>query len=95
MFLPTASLTLMKNKLCFALEGPRVEVSELSNLGRCIAWLQKVRDTQEKLFAVIVLKRVKAHNAIHAAMYRSHRSDVKLLKELFSPPFFQTKADQG
>ena len=73
----------MKNKLRFALEGPGVEQSELSNLQRCIARLQKVTETQQaKLFAAIVLKWVKARNEIPTVMYSSHRSDVTLCSVL-------------
>lgn len=56
-FSPTASLTLMKNKLCFALQGQRVEDSELSNLRRCMAFLQQEPETQQtKLFAATVFE---------------------------------------
>lgn len=97
-FSPTASLTLMKNKLCFALGGPRVEEAELSNLRRCMALLQKEPETQQtELFAAIVLKGVKAHHAVPAVMYSCRRSDVELLN--CPPPHrylrFQTKKEQG
>lgn len=60
----------MKNKPCFAPEGPHIEESELGNLRQCVAQLHRATETiLTKLFAVIIMKRVKADNVIPTVMY--------------------------
>lgn len=78
--------------------GTTVEDSELGNLCQCTAQLQKVTGLQQtKLFAVIVTKRAKTHDAIPKAKNTCSENDMKLLSSLFFPSssLFQMKAEQG